>query len=99
MGEKEKMGLDPHKANDAIQLYLSLQSSLRPTFEKITSNMNISFPSGILDLPVMDEHLKQDQYLDNTATPGQMRQDINKIFNTWRILRICLKVCRVFRKN
>ena len=80
--QMEKMGLDPHKANDAIQLYLSLQSSLRTTFEKITSNMNISFPSGILDLPVMDEHLKQDQYLDNTATPGQMLQDINKIFNT-----------------
>ena len=80
--QMEKMCLDPHKANDAIQLYLSLQSSLRTTFEKITSNMNISFPSGILDLPVMDEHLKQDQYLDNTATPGQMLQDINQIFNT-----------------
>ena len=78
----EPMGLDPHEANDAIQLYLSLQSSLRTTFEKITSNMNISFPSGLLHLPVMDKHIKQDQYLDNTATPGQMRQDINKIFNT-----------------
>ena len=77
-----KMGLDHHKANGAIQLYFSMQSSLRTTFEKIFSEMNISFPLGILDLPVMDGHLKQDQYLDNTATPGQMLQDITKIIKT-----------------
>ncbi|XP_041954005.1 uncharacterized protein LOC121713465 [Alosa sapidissima] len=78
----EKMDLDAHKANDAMQLYQTLQNTLRATFEETISNLNVSFSTGMLDLPVMDEHLKKSEYFNNTATPGQMLQDVRKSLKT-----------------
>ncbi|KAL2104274.1 hypothetical protein ACEWY4_001142 [Coilia grayii] len=80
--ELNQLELDDHRANDAIQLYHILQSNLHSTFEKIMSNMNISFTSGIVDLPVKDEHLQPFQFVDNEAIPGQMLQDISKSMKT-----------------
>ncbi|XP_062397228.1 uncharacterized protein LOC134087632 [Sardina pilchardus] len=80
--QMKKMDQDAHKANDAMQLYHTLQNTLRATFEEIISNLNVSFSTGMLDLPVMDEHLKTSEYFDNTATPRQMLQDIQKSMKT-----------------